>query len=63
MVRVFGLAFGNSSSRKRWLIRAGPVLWVSLEVTGSSIGTTLKKTKLVACSIFIFNVLESGYNS
>ena len=36
---------------------------VSLEVTGSSIGTTLKKTELVAYSIPIFHVLESGYNS
>ena len=36
---------------------------VSPEVTGSSVGTSLKKTKLVAYSIPIFNELEGGYNS
>ena len=36
---------------------------VSLEVTGHGIGTTLKKTKLLAHSVSLVNVLESEYNS
>ena len=36
---------------------------VPLEVTGSSVSTTLKKNKLLVYSIPIVNVVESGYNS